>query len=288
MNVQTFVDPRNFNLSEISKDEVSSNNSSLMDIQEELKKRNIFDKSFEIVSDIEEIMIERDDKTTPTTSIKIVQPKSPRRPPAQSRVIIKTPENVGTMIEIQQTPTKKKQISSNVPQPESSSSNDTLSGIQEIQKDLQDAGMSWGARLLQRSQEAKQTKQIEIQLDMQSSTSSSADVGKPLSLKDFLRREFLTKSKTDKFLSDDTSLSSQFMQSLLNASSGSSISNRPKSESSRNPHQRHRTSTPVDTKSSEQITTGGGVKTGSSSKQLFNITTADSISSVRDSDVNEK
>lgn len=285
MNVRTFVDPRDFNL-EISKDveEVPSNNSSLMDIMEELKKRNIVNRSFEIIHDDD--VVKGDENTTPTATAKAIQPKSPRRPPAQSRIIVKTPENTGTVqIEIQQTPTKRKQPTHAIHQPDSPKSNDTLSGIQEIEKDFQGAGMSWAASLLKRSEEAKKQQKsssssgkIEIDFEMPDSSNSSTSGGRPLNLRDFLRRELMMKSQKDKYLSDESSLSSQFMRSLLNASTSSTTSDRPKSESSQNA--KLRTSTPVNVKSFDRITTG---KTGvSSSQQLFGPE-AENVSSVRDS-----
>lgn len=285
IHIETFVNPRDYNLDEISKDEgeeVASNDSSLMDIMEEMKKRRIIDKSFEILND--ESISEIKNNQTPKATIKISQPQSPRRPPPQSRVIITTPQNTGgnIQIDIQQTPTKRQQTSSNVP--DSPSSNDTLSGIQEIEKDLKGAGLSWAAKLLRKNEEAKKQQQksssssdmIEIEFDAKSS--SSDGVGKPINLKEFLRRELMTKSINNKYLSDDTSWSSQFMRSLLNASSGSTNSN-PISSSSQNV--KLRTSTPVDIKSTDRITEAG--KTATSSKQLFLNPGAESVSTVRDS-----
>lgn len=285
IHIQTFVNPRDYNLDEISRDEeVASNNSSLMDVMEEMKKRRIIDKSFEIIDDESLIVNE-----TPAGLIKVTQqPQSPRRPPPQSRIIIKTPEQQhggNFQIEIQHTPTKRRQAL-----PESPSSNDTLSGIQEIEKDLKGAGMSWAAKLLRMSENAKNQQHQKsssssenIEIEFGGKSSSSDGMSKPINLKEFLRRELMTKSVNDKYLSDDTSWSSQFMRSLLNASSGSTNSN-PKSTASQNT--KLRTSTPVDMKSTDRITDGG--KTGASSKQLFLNPGAESVSTVRDSGASDK
>jgi hypothetical protein len=92
----------------------------------------------------------------------------------------------------------------------------------------------------------------------------------------------MQKSQKDKYLSDESSLSSQFMRSLLNASSDSTTSDRPKSESSQNT--KLKTSTPVHMKSSDKMTTG---RTWGNSQQLFG-TEADSVSTVRDSGASDK
>lgn len=279
LNIQTFVDPRGYNL-EMSK-ERENDEESLVDIMEELKKRNIVDRSFDIIENDDNFV----EKTTPTATIQVTQPQSPRRPPAQSRIVIRTPENTNTgsvQVEIQHTPTKRKQAHPPVLQSESPKSNDTLSGIQEIENDFRGAGLSWAASLFKRSEEAKKhenkssrsSEKLQIEIEMPESSSSSMSGGRPLNLRDFLRRELMQKSQKDKYLSDESSLSSQFMRSLLNASSGSTNSDRPKSDSSQNA--KLRTSTPVHMKTS--MTSAG--KTGGTSQQLFE---AESVSTVRDS-----
>lgn len=293
INVKTFVNPNDFNL-EITKeaenkDEIKSNNSSLSDIMEELKRRNLITKSFAIIEDdpVEKVP---DDKTTPTATIKLIEPQSPRKPAPQSRIIIKTPvnsKNTGLIqVDNQKTPTKKKQVSV-LPQAESPKSNDTLSGIQEIEKDFQGAGMSWAASLLKRSEEAKKQREsssssekVEIEIQMPDVSSSTSSGGRPMNLRDFLRRELMAKSQKDKYLSDESSLSSQFMRSLLNASSGSTSSDRAKKSDSSNT--KVRTSTPVNMKSSDKLTTG---KT-TSSQQLFGPE-AESVSTLKDSEASE-
>lgn len=281
MNVQTFVDPREYNL-DVSK-ERNDDEESLFDVMEELKRRNILIRPFEIVKNDDECV----EKTTPTATIQITQPQSPRRPPPQSRIVIKTPENTNTgpvQVEIQHTPTKRRPSHPPVPQPESPKSNDTLSGIQEIENDFQGAGLTWAANLLKRSEEAKKQKssssseKLQIEIEIPDSSSSSTSGGRPLNLRDFLRRELMQKSQKDKYLSDESSLSSHFMRSLINASSGSTSSDRPKSDSSQNV--KVRTSTPVNMKSCDKMTSAG--KTGGTSQQLFG-TEVESVSTVRDS-----
>lgn len=282
MNVETFVDPRDYNLENKTKD---NDTDSFGDIMEELKKRQIVNDSFEIIKNDDDFV----EKTTPTVTIQMTQPQSPRRPPPQSRIFIRTPENTGNVqVEIQQTPTKKKHTQQPIPHPESPKSNDTLSGIQEIEKDLQGAGISWAVSLLKRSEEAKKQKssssddKVEIQIDMPDDTSSSSTSGRPLNLRDFLRRELMQRSRKDKYLSDESSLSSQFMRSLLNASSSSATSDKLKSDSSQNA--KLRTSTPVHMKSSQ---TNLGGKTGGTSQQLFG-TEVESVSTVRDASGSDK
>jgi hypothetical protein len=284
--VNTFVDPQDFNLGEKDGENASSNDSSLMDIMEEAKRRKIFHRSFEMLN--ENAPAFRDEKTTPTTTIKVMQPQSPRRPPPQSRIIIKTPEKAGSVqVEILQTPTKRKQQTAKVSQPESPNSNDTLNGIKEIEKDFQGAGMSWAASLLKRSEEAKKlqakssSSSEKVEIDIELPESSGSSNGKPMNLRDFLRRELMEKSKKDKYLSDSSSLSSQFMRSLLNASSGSTASDKQQRSESSSQNAKLRTSTPVNMKSTDRMTTAG--KTAmTSSQQLFGMG-AESVSTVRDS-----
>ncbi|KAL7033856.1 hypothetical protein ACKWTF_007748 [Chironomus riparius] len=292
LNVKTFVNQNDLSIVNFTKDDekdVPSTDSSLMDIMGELKHRNLIESTFKIYYEDEdsdnllEAGYERDDKTTPTTTHQSTEPISPRRrKPAQSRIIIKTPENTGKA-EIIHTPIKEKHHGPHIYEDKSINSNDTLSGILEIEKDFQTHGMGWAVSTMKRTEVSKKqaasssssNNQDSIKINFEFDNSSSSSDGKPLNLRDFLRRELLTRSNNDPYLSDDSSLSSKFVKSLLKASHSisSTSSNDPKSESSQNA--KLRTSTPV-RMSSENL-----AKTGASS-HVFNG--ADSVSTVKDSD----
>ncbi|XP_070491951.1 putative leucine-rich repeat-containing protein DDB_G0290503 [Chironomus tepperi] len=292
LNIKTFVEQDGLSLVNFTKDdekEIPSTDSSLMDIMGELKKRNLIESSFQIYYEDEnkdnllEAGFERDDKTTPTTTNQMTEPISPRRKkPAQSRIIMKTPENTGRT-EVIHTPIKEKHHGPHIHDDKSLNSNDTLSGIQEIEKDFLTHGMAWAASTMKRTEESKKQavsssssdNQDSIKINFEFDTSTSSSDGKPLNLRDFLRRELLTRSRNDPYLSDDSSLSSKFVKSLLKAShsSSSTSSNDPKSDSSQNA--KLRTSTPVRMSSENLAKTAG-------SSHVFNG--ADSVSTVKDSD----
>lgn len=304
MNIKTFVGQEI--LVDLSKNvqeddsNVPSSASSLIDIMEELKKQNLFQDSFHIYYEDENKEInlqagcEINENTTPTTTQPAKVPTSPKRKQqAQSRIIsMKTPEKVIQVEFEAKTPTKKPQKSKQHELPEVSpaKSNDTLSGIQEIEKDFQTQGQGWAASTLKRTEESyannNKNRQVSssssgekygsIKIDVEYGDSSSSSSGHPLNLKDFLRRELLTRSKNDQYISDDSSLSAKFIKSLLNATdnlSSTSNSSAPKSDSSQNA--KLRTSTPV-RMSSENL-----VKTGASSQMFVG---AESVSTVKDSD----
>lgn len=292
LKITSFVESQD--LPEITQeDDPPSNGSSIVDIVEELKRRNIINKPFDEV---------QDEHTTPTANRQLVAPKSPTRKPAQSRIVIRTPPNAQIEIqrEMARTPTKKRPVVESHPPPESPTSNDTLSGIQEIEKepkddigkDLQDMGINWAASMLKRDGESKQLessssstsvekgKTIEIDIDTRTSTahqssttSSSTPAKQPLNLRSFLASELARRSQANKSLSSESSLSSEFMRSLLNATSGNSSSGSRQSSD----HDRMRTSTPVNTRGSSQLMSQ--LKTGHSQQFL-----GDSLSTVKGSE----
>jgi len=291
LNIKTFVEQDGLNLIDFTKNDendIPSTDSSLMDIMGEMKKRNLIESSFEIYYEDEnkdnllESGLEKDDKTTPTVTHQMTQPNSPRKKGAQSRIIMKTPDNTGRL-EIIHTPIKEKHHGPHIHEERSLNSNDTLSGIQEIERDFLIQGMGWAASTMKRTEASQKhaasssssDNQDSIKINFEFDSSSTSSDGKPLNLRDFLRRELLTRSRNDPYLSDDSSLSSKFVKSLLKAShsSSSTSSNDPKSDSSQNA--KLRTSTPV------RMSSDNLVKTGASS-QIFNG--ADSVSTVKDSD----
>lgn len=271
VKIKSFLNPHDYGIPEISRENEQSMSrvssaSSMVDILDELKRRQLLTDEFRPEDD-------DDGHTTPTATQQVIQqPKSPKRRPAQSRIIIKTPENV--VIDIQQdpaqTPTKRRAVKQHQ-KPESPRSNDTLSGIQEIEKepkddlDLHGMGLNWAASMMKRDGQSKilessssstslekgSSIQIEIETktstcDRSSSSSSSASaIGAPLNLREFLARELTKRSLAEKSASDESSLSSQFMRSLLNASSGPGSSSGNSTD-----HDKLRTSTPVHTKGS--------------------------------------
>lgn len=294
LNIKTFVEQEGLCLVDFTKNDendeqdIQSTDSSLMDIMGEMKKRNLLESSFHIHYEDEnndnllESGLEKDDKTTPTATNQMTQPSSPRKKGAQSRIIMKTPEDTGR-IEVIHTPIKEKHHGPKHHEEKSLNSNDTLSGIQEIERDFIIQGMGWAASTMKKTEASQKQaasssssdNQDSIKINLEFDYSSTSSDGKPLNLRDFLRRELLTRSRNDPYLSDDSSISSKFIKSLLKAShsSSSTSSNDPKSDSSQNA--KLRTSTPV-RMSSENL-----VKTGASS-QIFNG--ADSVSTVKDSD----
>lgn len=290
LKLQTFDSPSHYGIVELSRDvneddksvESESRHSSLMDIEQALKDRNLLERSFQLHFDEEGgvNLLEannRDDKTTPTATHQVVMPSSPKRKPAQSRIVINTPENLAT-IEIV-TPTKvNRKPSNDKREPQSPKSSDTMSGIQEIENDLQCVGIKWAANVLRRTEESQlkesssssdgKRDDVKVSVSFNASSTSSSE-GRPLNLKEFLARELISKNK---HMSDDSSLSSRFLKSFLNASSAStSSSSNPKTDSTSNA--KLRTSTPV-RMSSEYI-----ARTGASS-QLF--VGAESVSTLKD------
>lgn len=275
----------------------ASSTSSILDIVAELKRRKIMDKSFEIIdgsneSDGSICDFNVDDKTTPTATHQVVAPKSPRKK-AQSRFAISTPENFINEAQKQiTTPVKRKQQGH--PQTLGISDNDTLNGIKRIgnssqnqttaslEQDFKKLGLNWAASMMKRNSDCNklQSSSSSTSIDKQKSKDMSMDIsqssytkatsvastssGLPLNLKDFLQRELTLKTQNDKYLSNDSSLSSQFMRSLLNVSSSTGNS------SSQNRDSKLRTSTPV-----PYNQTVGNVE---SNTKLFTI---DSVSTVR-------
>ncbi|CAO1410041.1 unnamed protein product [Diamesa serratosioi] len=249
----------------------SSSASSILDIVAELKRRKIMDKSFENVDGSNEsegsicdFIV--DDKTTPTATHQQIVPISPRKK-AQSRFVISTPNNfaIESQKEIK-TPVKKKQ--QGYPQTLGlSDQNDTLNGINRIgnstknsnceslEQDFMKLGLNWAASMIKRNNDSNKLhssssstsiekhkfKDSSMDISESSNTrgTSTTSSGMPLNLRDFLQRELTLKTKNDKYLSNDSSISSQFMRSLMNASSVSS------KNSSQNGESKVRTSTPV-------------------------------------------
>lgn len=300
LNIKSFADPQMYGIPEISQDandEPLSNASSIQDILVELRRRNILEGSdFEDNGNGDLAFDDENPKTTPTATVHVKTPNSPRKKQMQSRIIIKTPENIDVDVQEIKTPTKKKQPPSNVPEPENHISDDTLSGIQEIEKeprddfdiDFQKMGLNWAGSMMKRCEQSKnlqsssssssierREKSIEIEFAVQTSSTSntSSSSGQPLNLREFLKRELAKKSEKDKYLSDESSLSSQFMRSLLNATSGNASSS---GRSSQNGDlKKLRTSTPMQLKTSVTQT---AIKSVASNTLLFS---SDSLSTVR-------
>lgn len=273
LKLKSFLKPEDYGIPEISREkDMSSSDSTIADIIVELKRRDIFGRSF--------VDLSENENTTPQNTEQIEDPRSPKRKPAQSRIIIRTPElDIQIQRETVRTPTKKRPQTEVAPRPESPTSNDTLSGIQEIEKepkddlgiDLQKMGLNWAASMFKRDGESKQVensssstsiekgRSIEIEIDTNkssagarsSSTSSTSSTGQPLNLREFLVRELNKRSRAEKSFSDESSLSSQFMRSLLNVSSRNASSSSKSGETT--DREKQRTSTPVQTKGSNQL-----------------------------------
>lgn len=273
----------------------ASSTSSILDIVAELKRRKIMDKSFEIVdgsneSDGSICDFNVDDKTTPTATHQVIAPVSPRKK-AQSRFAISTPENFTNAQKQTKTPVKKKQQGH--PQALGLSENDTLNGINRIgnssknqssgslEQDFKKLGLNWAASMMKRNSDSNklQSSSSSTSIEKQKSKDMSMDIsessftkatstastssGMPLNLRDFLQRELTLKTQNDKYLSNDSSLSSQFMRSLLNISTSTGNS------SSQNRESKLRTSTPVPNNQTGNV------------EGNTNLFTVDSVSTVR-------
>jgi anastral spindle 1 len=201
LKIKTFVGPQAYNIEEISNQSRSNSNaSSLVDVLDELKKRNLYTKHVE------------NNQSTPPSQPQSTQPDSPKRPQPTSKI---SSGNTETVKDDQTTP---KQHHRQV----------TIKPHKLTSPDANDL-----RRFSSSSSEGNLNK-MEI---------SSSD-GRPMNLADFLAKE-LVKRPTNRSFSDESSLSSHFMRSLLNAGSARSMS----SLSSTSNDEKVRTSTPVRTKS---------------------------------------
>ncbi|CAO1395086.1 unnamed protein product [Diamesa hyperborea] len=292
--ISTLTEPDESNKKDDDNVSNASSTSSILDIVAELKRRKIMDKSFEIIdgsgeSDGSICDFNVDDKTTPTATHQVIAPKSPRKK-TQSRFAISTPENFTNEAQkLITTPVKRKQQGH--PQTQGLSENDTLNGIKRIgnssknqstaslEQDFKKLGLNWAASMMKRNSDSNklQSSSSSTSIDKQKSkdmsmdisessraTSASTSSGLPLNLRDFLQRELTLKTQNDKYLSNDSSLSSQFMRSLLNVSTSTGNS------SSQNRDSKLRTSTPVPNNQ-----TIGNVEGNT------NLFTIDSVSTVR-------
>lgn len=209
LKLKTFIGPQAYGIDEISnpsRSGISSNAS--IDILDEMRKRNLYTKHIEEV--------------TPPASNEHLNdpPASPRRPPAQSKIVLRTPDDMEISIELNTTPVNHAHARTKPPQHFSNKPADTISGVNEIND--------------QRSESSGD----ELKIDIETSSSD----GRPLNLAQFLAQELVKRS--NKTASDESSLSSQFMRSLLNAASARSTP----SFSSNSNDEKVRTSTPVQTK----------------------------------------
>ncbi|CRK98117.1 CLUMA_CG011485, isoform A [Clunio marinus] len=193
LQVKSFVHPKDYDIGEISKDKScvsSSSSSSIIDIEEELKKRKIIEKPFE------------------SANISYQQ--------SESNLIFETHEN-------------EYQITGKITENENPEGT-LISSSMEFDKT--------SSNKLEAEIKSKES-------DLKSSSTSSSCFDQPMNLKEFLARELIKKTKDDKSNSS-SSLSSQFMRSLLNANSTQSDSNMKDEETSE--YDKLRTSTPVNQK----------------------------------------
>lgn len=279
---QEFMDPKTYGLEEISSlhqeelDNVSQQ-SSIQDMVEELKKRKLIDDSGSEASRTSSSPLKKileSEKTTPATEThQILQPSSPKKQQTQSRVGITTPDQKipQGQAERTKTPTKKKQSPGKEmfhhPLSENQK-NDTLSGIvaiaDNLKEDLEKLGLNWAALTLKRTQESQTMKstssssgnlskehpvyrrtieiEIEDSLSTPMSSTSSDTSGQPLNLKEFLKRELTLKS--DRNLTNESSLASPIFPNVSSQGSSSKISDK----------NMLRTSTPVEESKSRAST----------------------------------
>lgn len=283
MKLKSFSAPNDYGIKEIT-DEIVSNasseNSSIIDIVEELKRRDIFIEPFNYGDAYNKTQQE--------------QTKSPKKVTTQNQILIKIPESA--VIEIETTP-KKLSLAEHSNHRESPKSNDTLTGIQELEKEtkddlgLQAMGLSWARSMLKRDAASKnlettstsssecKERSIDIEIktstcERSSSSSNSNSIGhaNPMNLREFLSRELKSKATREQSLSEESSLSSQFMRSLLKAASATSSSSSRSGEASDG--EKVRTSTPIQGK-------GNSTAHKSSNTQLF---LGESLSTLKGSD----
>lgn len=226
-SVSGLLDSQSIDQVELSDASDHSNCSSLPDIVNELKNRNILENSFKMISDEEESLEDL---------LKIGVTK-------QSKPIAE----------------------------QSTKNTDTDTALE---RDLNSMGMSWATVMLKKSREANSTsssssdslsrrstvhrssykslnksKQQSINLS-QNQTNDSADFdsnAKPINLKEFLARELLKHSSMSS--SSDSSLASIFLKSFLGVSTSST--NQSEQNNCAGIADKHRTSTPVNFKSTE-------------------------------------
>lgn len=246
MKLKSFTKPEEFGIEELS--DCDSNASSMIDIVQELKNRQIIETPFQ-------------NRESPTVPSGQVQPT----------------EETAT----------------------SDAENDTLSGIQDIEKEGKDSGemdlpamgLNWAASMLKRRTESKKnlssnsnssdekgkSMTISIEISKGEASPPKPKVGQPLNLREFLTRELNKSGPSSETCSNESSLSSEFMRSLLNATAKSSSDIKSPSQSS---DEKLRTSTPVKSTSHSHL-----VK--SSNTQAF---LGDSLSTLKSSgdDDNEK
>lgn len=231
--------------------------------------------------------------TTPKISETMKNPVSPRKPKQfETRVVQKTPQKDSDHDELNETdpktPTKTKTVhKKRTPKkisPKKSRNTSNLSGIsilqkstnepmQQLETEMTKLGMDWAASTLRRNQQAQA-------LSSSSSTISGTErtanqitnkPAKPIGLREFLTQELMSRTHKSNSSSNETSLSSQFLKSLMNISgiTSSSSSGSNKSRNNGNPRemndvesavfkrtstplQEHSTTAPTSTKSSSQ------------------------------------
>ena len=277
LKYKEFVQPAVYgiedSLAKTKEDDEGNSSDSSIDIVAELKKRNIITRSFENLSS------SGDESDGPATKEPKDQldsllnsPKKPARQNPEIRILESSrilPSPPTSPEKKQQKPAVQKSPRKNKEAPKSDSP--------RLEDDLTDMGMPWMTSMLKRNQESntiqsssssasvsignnqekqeqnpnrpgklisRKTYEIEVRDPNSSSptTNSSTDTtssGKPLNLRDFLRRELTIRSE-NKNLTNESSLSSKFMQSLLNATGTSSSNSGMQSQDVK-----LRTSTPV-------------------------------------------
>uniref|UniRef100_A0A336LPP1 CSON015430 protein n=1 Tax=Culicoides sonorensis TaxID=179676 RepID=A0A336LPP1_CULSO len=269
------------------------------DIFSELKRRSIIDKSV-----VEKIT------TNGTSLLSSV---------FETRVIQKTPVKKSDQSELDdtepKTPTKPKTVhkkrSPKKRKGEQKNQDDTnLSGFGPLQKstnekylhletEMTNLGINWAASTLRRSQKAQALSSSSSSNDqvskMDSTQNETKNPQKPIGLREFLTRELMLKSHHSNSSSSETSLSSQFLKSLMN------ISGIPSSSSSGNFKDTNdigsavfkRTSTPLQERSATVATSSKSSSRDNSiapTTQLLHFSGESRISSVKSdrSDMNEK
>lgn len=208
---------------------------------------------------------------TPQAGEKLRNPSSPRKPKQfETRVVQKTPEKVTDDTDQlndtePKTPTKSKTVhKKHTPKKRSSplkklDETSNLSGIEPIQQletEMTELGMDWAASTLRRSQQAQALSSSSSVSGHESSKKNISDVTKPqkpIGLREFLTRELMFRNQQSNSSSNESSLSSQFLKSLMN------ISGIPSSSSSSSKNSRgsndvesalfKRTSTPLQERS---------------------------------------
>lgn len=254
--------------------------------------------------------------TTPKISETIKNPVSPRKPKQfETRVVQKTPQKEMDYEELNETepktPTKMKTVhKKHTPKKHShkmNRDNSNLSGIgllqksanepmQQLETEMTELGIDWAVSTLRRTQQAQALSSSSSTVSANERTSKTNTANntnkpqKPIGLREFLTRELMFRSQQSNSSSNETSLSSQFLKSLMNisgipsSSSNSGSNSNPKEMNDIESALFKRTSTPLQERSTTAPTSSKSTSHENSpapTTQMLHFSGESHLSSVR-------